>query len=97
MVLNLPIPPSLLTRFPPPSALFAEELSVDEPPDVEKKPVDRVDHEILNKRFIGGRAKKSSTKSNIFTRVARIQENNINFTIVKSSTTRGHVTWSYYV
>ena len=46
MVLNLPIPPSLSTRFPPPPPdLFAEALSVDEPPADEKKPVDRVDHD----------------------------------------------------
>ena len=46
MVLNLPIPPSLLTRFPPPPDLFSEALSVDdEPPADEKKPVDRVDHD----------------------------------------------------
>ena len=45
MVLNLAIPPSLLTRFPPPPDLFSEAYSVDEPPADEKKPVDRVDHD----------------------------------------------------
>ena len=51
VVLNLPIPPSLLTRFPPPPDLFPEELSVDEPPDDEKKPVSRVDHDSLKRNF----------------------------------------------
>ena len=46
VVLNLPIPPSLLTRFPPPPDLFSEALSVDdEPPADEKKPAERVDHD----------------------------------------------------
>ena len=45
VVLILPIPPSLLKRFPPPPDLFSEAYSVDEPPADEKKPVDRVDHD----------------------------------------------------
>ena len=52
MVLNLPIPPSLLTRFPPPPPdLLPEAFSVDEPPDDEKKPVSRVDHDSFKRNF----------------------------------------------